>query len=441
VTVADDQDDQDAAKRASSDTFLRTRLQAALNPPSTSQSLPEPSAAAVLAASLPLLQPDRNAIMDPHISEISRIISQPHESSAELDSPYSQRMIADVLAACWFRAAEGSKKPQEKRTGDSRSVSECFATFLIRDCAHDEDSIKVGKLLDILEGALQKFKDARLGFRIPTPMVAAWAVLLTKTGRTSSLAFTWPDREKVIAYIEKTAPGTAPELYTTGLDSLLGSRRPIDLPTTLLELENRLAQMRASRDKQGRFDLWTQLCEDLRIHNKDTQGLLDPTIRSNVLAVFLNAFMTPASRQIKWQDAINEVIDEILRLFPRPLPRNVHHLLLARRARLSLEENEENDREEGLGVEEPGFGEGRDVRSLDEQPVLVRAQDRHQARANLHAAWKDAGEAGRDLKMYMLYMEGLGRMGDLQGLQSAWNALVADETCRQMYLAEERGER
>jgi hypothetical protein len=393
----------------------------------------------VLAASLPLLRPDRNAIINPHINEISRIISQSHEPSADLDSPYSQRMIADVLAACWFRAAEGSKKPQEKRTGDSRSVSECFATFLIRECAHDEDKIKVGKLLDILEGALQKFKDARLGFRIPTPLVAAWAVLLTKTGRTSLLAFTWPDREKVVAYIEKTAPGTAPEVYAAGLDSLLGTQRLVDLPTSLPELETKLAQMRASRDKQGRFNLWTQFSEDIRIHNKGTQGLLDPTIRSDVLAAFLNAFITPAGRQIKKdEEPINQVIDEILRLFPRPLPRNVHHLLLARRARFSLEEN---DREEVLGMEEPGFGEGRDVRSLDEQPVLVRAQDRHQARVNLHAAWKDVGEAGRDLKMYMLYMEGLGRMGDVQGLQSAWNALVADEKCKQMYLDEEKGER
>jgi hypothetical protein len=41
----------------------------------------------------------------------------------------------------------------------------------------------------------------------------------------------------------------------------------------------------------------------------------------------------------------------------------------------------------------------------------------------------------------MLYMEGLGRMGDVQGLQSAWNALVADEKCKQMYLDEEKGER
>ncbi|GFZ47842.1 hypothetical protein JCM24511_05589 [Saitozyma sp. JCM 24511] len=433
-------DDEEAAKRAASDAFLRTRLQAVLDPRSTSQSPREPSPAQVLAASLPLLQPDRSAIIDPHITQISRIISQPHQTSADLNSPYSQRMIADVLAACWFRAAEGSKKPQQERIGDSRSISESFATFLIRECAHNEDVIKVGKLLDILEGALQKFRDARLRFRIPTPMVAAWAVLLTKTGRTPSLAFTWPDREKVVAYIEKTAPATAPEVYSTGLDSLLGSRRPIDLPTSLLELENRLAQMRASRDRQGRFDLWTQFSEDLRIHNKGTQVLLDPTIRSDVLAVFLNAFMTPASRGIKWNEATNEVIDEILRLFPRPLPRKVHHLLLARRARLSLEENEENDREEGLGVAEPGFGEARDVRSLDEQPVLVRAQDRHQARANLHAAWKDAGEAGRDLKMYMLYMEGLGRMGDLQGLQAAWNALVADDKCRQMYLAGEKGQ-
>jgi hypothetical protein len=43
--------------------------------------------------------------------------------------------------------------------------------------------------------------------------------------------------------------------------------------------------------------------------------------------------------------------------------------------------------------------------------------------------------------MYMLYLEGLGRMGDLQGLQAAWNALVADDKCRQMYLAGEKGER
>lgn len=65
-----------------------------------------------------------------------------------------------------------------------------------------------------------------------------------------------------------------------------------------------------------------------------------------------------------------------------------------------------------------------------------RSDASENALGNLKATWKETGE--RDLKMYMMYIEGLGRLGDLHGLQQAWNELVIDEECKKIYLHEER---
>jgi hypothetical protein len=54
---------------------------------------------------------------------------------------------------------------------------------------------------------------------------------------------------------------------------------------------------------------------------------------------------------------------------------------------------------------------------------------------NLHDVWDLAHEPGaeRDIKLYMLYMEGLGRLGDLASLQRIWNSLTKDDLCRKIW--------
>jgi pentatricopeptide repeat protein len=60
--------------------------------------------------------------------------------------------------------------------------------------------------------------------------------------------------------------------------------------------------------------------------------------------------------------------------------------------------------------------------------------------AALRATWERMREEGvkKDAKTYMMYMEGLGRKGDFEGLKEAWEELRVDEACRQSWEQEEK---
>jgi hypothetical protein len=60
--------------------------------------------------------------------------------------------------------------------------------------------------------------------------------------------------------------------------------------------------------------------------------------------------------------------------------------------------------------------------------------------AALRATWERMRQEGvkKDIKTYMMYMEGLGRKGDFAGLKEAWEDLRVDAACRASWEKEEQ---
>jgi len=83
---------------------------------------------------------------------------------------------------------------------------------------------------------------------------------------------------------------------------------------------------------------------------------------------------------------------------------------------------------------------GAEVAALDREKLgwVDKFDRKAKALKLLHETWKLANEPHtvRDVKLYMLYMEGLGRLGDLSTLKATWNQMVQDKQCRNSYMAE-----
>lgn len=215
------------------------------------------------------------------------------------------------------------------------------------------------------------------------------------------------------------------------LDANNGSAEKI--PPTPEELHAMLGAMRVGQQTQEVVDLWQRYKEDLRAEKRvENPGVTDSSTEGKgkangkdyklrILASFLRFFSrSSAIRRLPAEERQLSIYrDEVLSYLPRPYPPAIHHSLLMHRARV---DDEVKDTPE--------------IVSLDEVPVEFR--DKAQVLEDLEAAWKAAGDEGaRDLKSYMLYMEGLAKVGDAMKLGMAWEQLVKDEACRDGYLKEE----
>jgi hypothetical protein len=67
-------------------------------------------------------------------------------------------------------------------------------------------------------------------------------------------------------------------------------------------------------------------------------------------------------------------------------------------------------------------------------------QNREERLRDLKAAWAAAEkDKAVDMKLYMLYVEGLGKLGDAQGIKDVWTRLGKDERVKEQFKKTEGG--
>ncbi|KIR43030.1 hypothetical protein I307_04165 [Cryptococcus deuterogattii 99/473] len=311
------------------------------------------------------------------------------------------------------------------------------------------------KTIPLIVAPILQQADATDEERRQALVLLAWVVLRSKTGGTlttgpvdsailpENCVYVWPPQASIEAYLSKVIPaGETVDSYKKEIETLLGKTSGAiadRIPRSKDALDTELMSMRNRGDWVGIMNLWGRVQAGMRDGDGDGSGdgegsgqggILDPSpkVRFPVLASFLLAFKRPFARSTSSlasgtivhppPKSFNTYAAQVLAKCPRPLPRTIAYTLIFLRVRPD---------------DNPGLRAGHEVMSLD---MDERRDAGENALENLKATWRETGE--RDLKMYLMYIEGLGRLGDLNGLQQAWNELVRDDECRRMYLQEER---
>ncbi|KAK8847485.1 hypothetical protein IAR55_005343 [Kwoniella newhampshirensis] len=417
-----------SSNSSSTDSLLRSRF-LFLFPTRSAPSSPQLDVQQVIQIAYPLIfRRGLRELLDPQLVRISNLISDFVSSpSAGNLSDEDRRLIISLLGHSFLRVM-GENKDLFSAEEKIR-VADNYSNFLVSEIGRlNEDVQRLESLQSRFEDGLARLaKTAKACVELFASVVAIWTILRVKLGYTEAVksTFIWPPLEKVQQHVQKAAQrlGEEPDDYLEGISSLVrpNGRR---LPRTTEALEKELTTLRMTGDVDGLIKLWTSVRDRLASSTTDdvqAEPMLDPKpdIRYAVLALFLRAFKRSSISNARTAagKSLDVFADQVLALCPRPLPRAIAYALMALRAR-------PNDN---------AFRSGQEVESLD----YVDDQGLHDVGAleNLKATWKEIGE--RDVKLYMMYIEGLGRWGDLDGLQMAWNELVQDIKCRELYYAEE----
>jgi pentatricopeptide repeat protein len=333
-----------------------------------------------------------------------------------------------------------------------------------------------GGLLIRLRQRLSAIKD----FGIGIPIVASWAVLRKETGdeglmkdkglMRDNIKFIWPSSVSVVEYLDSVLEDLSLDRgsshYTDTITTLMGRKTLSDLPPTLDALRSRLTTIVQNGTDEQAITLYEVFRGYQRIpdpHFPQSTTLLDPSIKNDVLSRFLYAFTsTRFGKDAPIQPLKLELMrQEVLRELDRPWGLDVWHSLVAHRARaledspmledgsevISMLEYQEQlavqaesrrkSEGEGRSANGSGSGSGPWVREGGGKVDLGPTR-REAALERLTGTWQLLSEEGvkRDMKLYMLMIEGYGRLGDLEGLQRIWNELVNDGECARDYRAD-----
>lgn len=110
----------------------------------------------------------------------------------------------------------------------------------------------------------------------------------------------------------------------------------------------------------------------------------------------------------------------------RPYSLDVHHLLVSHRGQFEQGDLPVGDHARALdGVEDTATPLWNPSRRYNELQEVFKA------------AQQDGAD---DLRTYKLYIEGLGRIGQVDGMRRAWEELARNTKCRDRYRAEAGGE-
>ncbi|KAK4684961.1 hypothetical protein P7C73_g5194, partial [Tremellales sp. Uapishka_1] len=394
--------------------FLKTRLYTALYPPSTSTQHTLPNPVTVFAAVTPLLNDAHHHLLDPYLQEIALLVNQyPASTDEEHDSALR------ALAICWRRAVRASPpsrsgKSKEKLKEDA--IAGIYAGYA-RNAGRDEAALRS------IETSLQNAS------RPPMALVAAWSLLQVRLGRWTAppLDDPLPPVAHVVKYLERTGePPLDPETRQN-LESLYAKVGSGSLPASVDILATRLSNLRARHDDASIISLWNTLKSGFDTPVGDTEVILSHKNRILLLSKFIY-FCSSAGygpTQARPSALLVNCAKDAMSLVPRPIPLIIHHTLISLSAKL----------------DENPLVSLNEVKSLDNDSVVEKGSTRDKRLEKLNEAWKAACKDGiaKDLKLYHLYMEGLGRLGELQGVQVAWNMLIHDTACRDLYLASEEG--
>ncbi|WVQ75953.1 hypothetical protein IAR50_005589 [Cryptococcus sp. DSM 104548] len=408
-----------APKHKVTDTLLKAQLQTALN------SSPQPSPRQVLHAAYPLVfRRTLRSQLDPHIQTIASLVArllQEQDLSTE-----ERRQALVLLGHCYLRTAKKGLfvGHNVQRMGD------VYGRALISEALGSSGNVeKLRTYLDGLESVLNSLSNSGATPVLGPEIVGAWVVLREQMGiaEGTERACVWPRAQDVLSFLANALKPFEADArdYSKATTTLMTVGRTSDhLPRNRDALEAELASMRNRGDWEAIVVLWRNVYAALSDFIS-TEGILDPSpdIRFSMLSSFLLTFRRPVPHLTDLSvdpppAEFAQYASEVLSLCPKPLPKVIAYTLLALRVR--------PDEDTGLRAGHEVFELGTDERRVGEQDALF----------NLKSTWRESGE--RDLKMYMMYLEGLGRLGDLEGLKETWGELVGDEACKQEYLRDEK---
>jgi pentatricopeptide repeat protein len=148
-----------------------------------------------------------------------------------------------------------------------------------------------------------------------------------------------------------------------------------------------------------------------RMWDEYKSRLLDPLenekAKSEIFAKILSACLRCERRYRT--TILPNTIQEMMSTIPTPMPTNIFNVILAERANL-------------------------DEGQLDEQDIGLSDFARSSVQTSqIGSLWRTATKQGtvKDVRSYMIFMEGMGRAGDLERLQLAWQELVDDKKLRE----------
>jgi len=131
--------------------------------------------------------------------------------------------------------------------------------------------------------------------------------------------------------------------------------------------------------------------------------------RNEIMARILSACLRCDQKYRKTN--LEGTIQDIMASIPKPMPTEVFNVILANRANVDEGEVGADD----VGIDDAG---------------------RHGVeRSRLGSAWNAGTAQGaiKNVNSYMIFIEGLGRAGELDQLQKTWGELVNDQACRETY--------
>ncbi|OCF77039.1 hypothetical protein I204_02748 [Kwoniella mangroviensis CBS 8886] len=376
---------------------------------SSSSSTPHRDIPKIVEAVYPLIfRRDLKSLLDGHLEQISISLSSTPDNNRFTNEQLRQAIT--ILNHCWARSIL-LNFPIEKQ----ELLEKIYAEFIIRQALISNKDV-VQWISEVLESFLEKRSNSDLPISRKTSVV--WAVLRTKLGILEQPKFPFivdssAKQDGKDQLKEFLGPfGEDVDLYIEQLQNLLEWSHRYEW--SLKRINKEIHALRRQEDYEGIIALWEKF--KLQI-SSDGKNLETPK-KNDILSLFLLTFKrsTTPSRSLEAQ------FTDVLKHCTKPYPRNITQALLALRDR-------SDDKTTNADAKV-----GQEVLSLDHE-------DTQRSRSgnvleNMKSIWKETKE--KDLKMYMIYLDGLGRLGDLAGLKEAWIELVKDQRAKEIYIKEEK---
>lgn len=431
--------------------------------------------------------PNLEKTLERHLVPLSRSLVRDYGSpftdrykqAAAAALPVTHKMALEVLSRCFVLATtrySAAVKAQAQSTllaeptqglagarQEIIAVSESFARYCICQTlfATTNDRFKFETMLASMNDAFRLFSTVESGYKIGVPLVAAWTVLrvkLDKANEPNNFLFQWPKEDAIVSYIEQelaNLPDKTEEqkkqesqVYVDAVSKLY-RQSGVEMPKGPKELEMAIEGWIEAGKEDKLVELWMQFRAQLEKRGRITTGLFNPSIRNTVLATFLTGFKAPLWKggPAKRPLALENRGREVIAMAPKPIPIELLEVLMRYRPTLGRPDRvskvkaevEDDTSEDGtqvlpLGTEEPG-----DPLLYGQPPTYVPVPGsiygtKRQVLSNLAEIWESAEE--RSVRLYMLYMAALGKLGEVMTLQRIWNQFVGDAQCKAKYLAE-----
>ncbi|OCF45796.1 hypothetical protein I317_00284 [Kwoniella heveanensis CBS 569] len=411
---------------SATDASLRAQFET-LFPPDKSDFVPSRiTAGQVVQAVFPLIfRRTLRSVPDLYLAEISEIVSSATKSGSTSSlSEEEARRHATVLGHCWTRSAPSTIANADPGDFADR-VANNYADFIRRRAIHLKNEVeRLTGLLGLLESTISRFAKTSNDRPLPISVSAAWALLRSKLNIIEPVGIhvDLPAQERIRTYLQEKLEILGEDVgsYDLSMEGMISKEGAVDDgPTsehavlTRNQIDKRIKRLQADNDHKGLNALWTQVRESLTSES----SVLPPSEKDEILSLLLRSLKRPLSPA----QPSERLFQEVLSVIQRPLSRVIATTLLALRAR----------------PDGHSLRAGHEVISLDDHPT-INANSKMSSGDdlnNLKSTWKECGE--KDLKMYMIYIEGLGRLGDLDGLKETWNEMVKDKRCKDLYLAQE----